>query len=491
MDNNKKDWVDFINNHINLVLIISFILMGIGLLFFTIKANATIIYEQNFDELTDGDLTGQDNWVTNVLFDVKTETGFNSSIKDVNIYNLNNSVGGYRAFSGVDTGEFFIAIKQDSITNVISEVRLNQGITEVINVHLGIDGDIRLLSSGGTWNLLYSDYLANTWYYIDIQFDDINQDNKYRARIYDGLNWTDWSSWYNTYTNYTFIDRIYIWSSQNGHNYNSWFDEIGNTNIVSSPPIPTPTPTPTPWLSIHEPYNNSTTTDNFGQWWGSCVSYENYGYIKLLYGNENPGTNNDKDWDYNDGYSTKCYYQENATSTGKWYINRVFDLATSTPYYARAVLWGTDCDGEFPGNQTCNEEIYATSATITFQLKSDIAEDKIYLDILKDYNTTNINQPGNIEKYTDIANRFPFAWFYDLKNIYTKARTYSENQFPSLTLKGLDILGDEDFVIISSSTLATWVGTGNLTFFKGLFTATLWLGFGYYIFSRIKGLDER
>lgn len=71
---------------------------------------------------------------------------------------------------------------------------------------------------------------ADTWYRIDVEFDDAAQDNKFRTRV-DGGSWTDWK---NTNGTYTSLDRIVIDKSNTNAGVDLWVDDIGEGSVLDA-----------------------------------------------------------------------------------------------------------------------------------------------------------------------------------------------------------------------------------------------------------------
>jgi len=98
-------------------------------------------------------------------------------------------------------------------------------------IRFGPTGNIETYDdSGGVYETIQA-YSADTWYQCEMQFDNTNQPNQYRARI-DGGSWTPWNT-VNTgsYASITTIDLDS--SATNAHTM--WFDDIRVTAASLSP----------------------------------------------------------------------------------------------------------------------------------------------------------------------------------------------------------------------------------------------------------------
>jgi len=88
-----------------------------------------------------------------------------------------------------------------------------------------------------------------------------------------------------------------------------------------------------------------------------------------------------------------------------------------------------------------------------------------------------------------LAGKFPFAYFYDVASLLnTLDDTESEVNFPTLTLSTASSSVPLTLVIFSSSTVSQYAGSSNVSIFRTLMGAVLWLAFSSMIFFTIKGI---
>ena len=85
-----------------------------------------------------------------------------------------------------------------------------------------------------------------------------------------------------------------------------------------------------------------------------------------------------------------------------------------------------------------------------------------------------------------LANKFPFAYFYDLKNVIDNASISSADAFPSLTITA-GMFGT--IPIFNATIIQQFMGATNFSLFKALFIGGFWLFFALYLFHRIKDFD--
>ena len=62
-------------------------------------------------------------------------------------------------------------------------------------VRLGTDGRIAAFDQASASYVPLREYAVNTWYAVNIQFDDRMYPDRYRVRIREGDAWSAWSGW--------------------------------------------------------------------------------------------------------------------------------------------------------------------------------------------------------------------------------------------------------------------------------------------------------
>jgi len=88
-----------------------------------------------------------------------------------------------------------------------------------------------------------------------------------------------------------------------------------------------------------------------------------------------------------------------------------------------------------------------------------------------------------------LNNKFPFAYWYDLKETFESVNASSTGAFPSLSIKFKNVNGTTTTLpVFSSSSISTYVGSSNISLFRTLMQAALWLAFAYFVYRKIKAI---
>lgn len=181
---------------------------------------SAISYTQSFDGLSSADLSGQDSWsgggagATQTVESTTVLDGTKSV--ECNLTSINKDADYRRTVSDNDSGDFFFAFRvEDSGGNKSFQFRDNGGAGTVF--FIGIPGSTAVSWSGdkvtlyGTAaNTVESTFSTATKYYCNCQWDDVNQNDKARARVWrSGTGWGSWTSWV-AVTAYTKINQIRV-----------------------------------------------------------------------------------------------------------------------------------------------------------------------------------------------------------------------------------------------------------------------------------------
>jgi hypothetical protein len=155
-------------------------------------------YEQKFNTLTSGDLNGQDLWIGSADFDVQESITYEGD-KAVACGSGSGLRAITRAINPVSSGNVYIAMRLGSIGSggaagfSLEDVAGN----DKIYVRFRDDsGHIQALSESGTYKTIYPNYSLNTWYVINIEFDNSSYPNQVRMRVYNGSVWSSWTDWF-------------------------------------------------------------------------------------------------------------------------------------------------------------------------------------------------------------------------------------------------------------------------------------------------------
>ena len=168
-------------------------------------------YEQNFNSLADGNLSGQDGWMGDVQFDVQTSEIYEgtkgvSAVGDWTSNRIN------RPFTGVNDGSVYIAMRVSATVHT-APLAFYEGAGYRMAIGFLNTGYIAIQDNVSGWVNIQT-YNADQWYVINIEFDNVAQANKYRARVYDG-NWSAFSDWKTILGgSYTNIDTISLYNDQ-------------------------------------------------------------------------------------------------------------------------------------------------------------------------------------------------------------------------------------------------------------------------------------
>lgn len=162
-------------------------------------------YEQLFNSLTDGNLSGQDSWSGSAYFDVST-TNPNEGAKGI-IYNTamqNQEVG--RSITAITSGEVYFSVYSTQSGATLNQMfKLQNGATIATRVRFyDAGGGMVLQIDTGTWTTFASGLSTDTWYRIGYRFDC----STYKANV--NLNNGTWSSDYNFRSNQAQINYLYM-----------------------------------------------------------------------------------------------------------------------------------------------------------------------------------------------------------------------------------------------------------------------------------------
>jgi hypothetical protein len=165
-------------------------------------------YEENFSTRTNGALHGQDSWVGQ---NVTSETGIvvqstvaaPGTTKAVEVVSLFTHQSTRRTIpTPISSGSMFVDVRSSHTSgaggglilyDTSNFARMYITFDEAANIEI-YDYDTTTYYSLGT-------YAADTWYRVNVQFNDTAQPDKYRARVksWNGTVWSAWGSWSSWY----------------------------------------------------------------------------------------------------------------------------------------------------------------------------------------------------------------------------------------------------------------------------------------------------
>lgn len=147
-----------------------------------------------------------------------------------------------RAFSAISAGIFSIRMRVDFSTmdDYVGFVLLESGTGRIFIRFTAVDNQIQLYNGGTPGYEDIQGYSVDTWYTIDVEFDDAAQPNKFRVRI-DGGSWTSWI--FVLGSSYSTLSVLRLDDSSAG-THEVWWDDIKDgaapVGATSFPPFMIP-----------------------------------------------------------------------------------------------------------------------------------------------------------------------------------------------------------------------------------------------------------
>ncbi len=349
---------------------------------------------------------------------------------------------------------------------------IGEGGDFVKNVHFNFNPG----TGGGTWAAtLYGHDTATSTF--DLSSTNCNSFGALKTNISiatgtnDGID-IDASYDLNLQTTSTFVYRFFL-TGQAGNDYmygmtsptsspNDWFLSPTGCSPIGSMTAMYFEFENENFIEFTNPVDGHTTSTNFGLWQGryNIGNDVNFLYIDILYGDESSDSNYAADWDFHDTVPTPFSIGDH-----NFVVSRLNDLSSTTTYYAKAVL-------------SNNFDIFATSSIITFGI-SDASSALVFpvVDYDPDY------------ARSILATKFPFAYFYDIADLYSGFALSPSSSLPSLSIDTTSSSLAMNFEILSPGTATTFVSASTFYTLRALLMASLWLGFAYYLFDRIRILQ--
>lgn len=191
-------------------------------------------YEQKFNGLNNGDLNGQDGWVSggSTVLNVGNYTP-NEGSKNLKASILNNGDFAYtRTLPGYVTGTFYFSAKVDTLEDFGISLTAYMGVGAANLIISFQSTGIYAYDNTGAADVKIGDVLTDTWYTIGVEFD-ISL-NRYRAKVDSG----NWSAWFGlAVAEGDVIDTLEIdGSNASGSTINVYLDTItyDSTQSVSA-----------------------------------------------------------------------------------------------------------------------------------------------------------------------------------------------------------------------------------------------------------------
>jgi hypothetical protein len=152
-------------------------------------------YEQDFESLSDGDLNGQDSWSGNTGYDVQSSVAYAGS-KGVSITIADSQAISRALPANITDGDVYFAIRRttNSGGGAFYVILQDSAPASRIFIRMHSDGNIGAFNNGVGYVTIAA-YSANTWYPVNVQFNDGTQPDQFRVRVYSGGSWGSFSSW--------------------------------------------------------------------------------------------------------------------------------------------------------------------------------------------------------------------------------------------------------------------------------------------------------
>jgi len=179
-------------------------------------------YTQNFNDLTDGNINGQDSWVSTLTTAFVVQTSVKSEgAKALAVV----SGGGYsasRAITSITTqGTLHISMRSTVNNDNAPFIRLRSTDGSSMCQVITLDG-YWCYNYSGSSNVQISAYSANTWYDVVIDFDFPTY--KYRVSVDNGVNFTDWQTFITA--SKTDIASFFVAQADGSGTTTSYYDDI-------------------------------------------------------------------------------------------------------------------------------------------------------------------------------------------------------------------------------------------------------------------------
>lgn len=188
----------------------------------------SVVYSQNFDELNDGDLHGQDGWADSAgsaTFAVQTTTKYAGAKALQETNNNINSVIWKLLATHLATGNATFYLRSATTNKNVGGGCLYTNVHGFFcNIYMRSDGYISYYIGGNYEHLVA--YSVNIWYKVQVEWKDNNQ---IRFKVDDDGDWTEWL----TSTTFTKVGAFGF----SGNNLDGGFfaDELVISDTISAP----------------------------------------------------------------------------------------------------------------------------------------------------------------------------------------------------------------------------------------------------------------
>ena len=150
-----------------------------------------------------------------------------------------------RTITGISSGSVYFALRKVATPTAGTIFFFAFGDSAVstsqMRIYFEDNGNISILNGtdNSNVNLLSGTASINTWYPVNVEFDDAAQPDKYRARVYSSGSWQSFSSWYPVLSNatYTNINTILVRTNETNSSNLFHFDTITATDPTPAPAV--------------------------------------------------------------------------------------------------------------------------------------------------------------------------------------------------------------------------------------------------------------
>lgn len=192
--------------------------------------------EDNFDSYADGDLTGENGgsnwgaaWSGDTDFDVQGTVVYQGAKAVIEAAGAAGSIN-RQLGSNITAGTVYVAMRASGTGGALGDmVTFLQDSGGTNRMAISFDGGNIRINNNGTYETIGT-YVANTWYVIGFDFDNVAQPNLYRCNI-DGGTYSVYKTVVGgSYTNIGFFKL----EGDGGGSVNRYWDYISPTSPFAS-----------------------------------------------------------------------------------------------------------------------------------------------------------------------------------------------------------------------------------------------------------------
>lgn len=194
--------------------------------------------EEGFEGYTAGNLNGQGGWSGSTSYQVQTSVTYAGGKAGSIAISDGLAITKDLPFQ-IHTGSFYWAARRSGNTTSDFDMILREDSTNKVFVRFDRNGNITYFD-GSVFNTLAA-YSVDTWYPLNVEFNDDTQPDKFRVRVYSGGSWGSFSPWTTTNGAYGAMHAIRFDCNGSGGG-TAYFDAISASDITASGGGVTPSP---------------------------------------------------------------------------------------------------------------------------------------------------------------------------------------------------------------------------------------------------------